>query len=132
MDPGIRDNPWLHPGPGSPHAASIRELIDRPAPSGDPRSGPAAHARNAVGVAEVYRAQYRGADGSTVEVYAVRFDDQQLTLRAVALTLDPRQRPRLVRGPTAVLVFRSGDWRTMTRAGEACHDAVRDHIASMK
>ena len=129
MFPGVRENPWI--GPGS---SGVRWVVDGPPRNDDPPPGPARDAARAADMKEAYRARYKGADGSTIDVYAIRFTDPTLTLRAAAARLleVEKERPRIVRDATAVLVFRTINWKTMTPAGEECLSAVRGYVASMK
>jgi hypothetical protein len=71
-----------------------------------------------------YRAVYVGDGGSTVDVYAVLFDDPALTSAASLSRLGNRPGRIIVRGATAVVVLPG-------RGGE-CFRAVVDHVASLQ
>lgn len=135
MSPGVRENPWL--GTRRPTLANLRQVVDGP---GGPRyglSGPALHERLADDVTEGYRARYVAPAGQKVEVYAVRFRDPALTRAASMnrLITDPPERPRIVVGSIAVLVFQVLSAPKPRGAGvidESCMKAITEHIRAIK
>jgi hypothetical protein len=129
MSPGVRENPWVGTSPVT--GASIRQVVDGPAGPTYGLSGPALHARLGEDVLESYRARYLAADGSRIEVFAVRFKEAGLTAPAAMNRLDGDQRPRIVGGAAATLVFRSGDWRSRNETGDECLRAVQEHVTRL-
>jgi hypothetical protein len=96
-------------------------------------TGPALHAQLEIGVAEAYGARYLAADGSEIDVWAVRYTDPKLTAPALLMRLDGTQARRFVIGAIAAVVLRSvNDWRTSAPSGDACLNAVRDYLGSIK
>ncbi len=135
MSPGIRENPWT--GTRRPTLATLRQTIDGRAGPTYALSGPALHERLADDVVEGYRARYLASDEVKIDVYAVRFKDPALTRAAsmARLLTDPPERPRIVVGAMAALVFQITEGATRRRgsvADEACLRAVTAHIAATK
>ncbi|HET9474981.1 MAG TPA: hypothetical protein VFO82_13870 [Steroidobacteraceae bacterium] len=131
MGGGHRDaNPWI--GTRHPTVALLREYIE--GSRGDYK-GPEGLARLAKGTIDGYLARYRTRDGWAVQVYAVRFDDPTLTVRAAMKRLDADTWPRIILGRTAVSVAppeAPARGRGPTAAAEACYRAVRAYIAALK
>ena len=98
--------------------ASIRVVIDGPRLKTDP-IGP----RSADGILEGYRAVYIGADRSVVDVYAVLFNDAELTGRALMSRLGAPRRV-IVHGPIAIVLLQS--------ASGDCFKAVTEHLDSIR
>jgi hypothetical protein len=120
MYPSLHQNPWT--GSGF-KAASIRGVVDGP-PSADGLTGPARRAKLETGLVEAYRARYVGPGGSSVDVYAVQFDDPALTAAAPLNRLRNRPGRTIVIGATAVWVS--------PRNGGDCFRAVSEYIASLR
>ena len=128
---GYKDNPWI--GTSREYATSIRMRVDGPQGPTYGLSGPALLARLADDVIESYHARYSEARGSAIDVDAVRFKDPKLTLAATTNPAIGHEAARIVRGATAVLVFRyPSEWTTVDRAGEDCFRTIHDYIASLK
>ena len=119
--PGVRQNPWVGTGTA---ATSIRQIVDGPPLNSDDPAGPARFTRSAIGVVEAYRAVYMAADRSQVDVYAVRFNDAALTVRASMSRLGEQSRRVHVVGATAVVL--------LPGIGGDCYRAVADYIASIR
>jgi hypothetical protein len=135
MYPGVRENPWI--GTRRPTLANLRRMIDGPTGPTYGLSGPALHERLADDVVEGYRARYIAADEAQVDVYAVRFNDPALIRAAVMnrLITDPPERPRVVVGATAALIFQSSIGTRRRDGGvadDACLRAITEHIAAAK
>jgi hypothetical protein len=68
-----------------------------------------------------------------IDVDAVRFKDPKSTLAATTNPVIGDLAARIVRGATAVLVYRyPSDWTTVDRSGEDCFRSIHDYIASLK
>lgn len=131
MYPGVHENPWI--GSRQPTVAIIRKLIE-----GEPReyenlTGVERLERGAIGTVDGYIASYVADDDGSVSVYAVRFADPTLTLRASAISLGGEV-PRIIFGVTAVRVYysRPTTRRKGTAATDACYEAVRKYIGTLK
>ena len=123
-------NPWS--GTDRRLVAEVRQVIDGTPrlPDGPPLEPAAARAflsKLADNVVEAYRAVYVSADGSQVDVWAARFNDDRLAQpEPLPGTMNPprRFRSRLVRGATVVLVS--------APSSNACVRAVDGYIRSLK
>jgi hypothetical protein len=131
MYPGVRENPWI--GNRQPTVAIIRRGVE-----GEPRdyetlTGPERLERGAIGTIEGYIARYLADDDGQVNVYAVRFTDPSLTLRASARRL-AGEVPPIVFGATVVDVSYSRPTTRVkgTAATDACYDAVRKYVGTLK
>jgi hypothetical protein len=123
-------NPWS--GTDRKLVAEVRMAIDGTPrlPDGPPLEPAAATAfllKLADNVVEAYRAVYVSADGSQVDVRAVRFNDDRLAQpEPLPGTRNPprRFRSRLVRGATVVLVS--------APSSNECVRAIDGYIRSLK
>jgi hypothetical protein len=123
-------NPWS--GSDRRLAAAIRQRVDGtpPQPDGPPldRRASAAYALKwADDVVEAYRATYRSANESLIDVFAVRFDDQALALPAPpagAMNVPRGATSRVVLGPIVVLIS--------TGASGTCFQAISDYVRSLR
>ena len=128
--PPFPTNPWS--GTDRKLVTEIRQVIDGSPrlPDGPPldRADAAAFLlKLADNVLEAYRAAYVSADGSTVDVWALRFDDDSLAnSERLPGTMSPPRgfRSRVARGATVVLV-------TAPSSNE-CVLAVDGYIRSLK
>ena len=131
MYPGsLGANPWI--GTRIPTVGIIRERIEGPLPGETSRSarGLERGSENTVGA---YAATYLSDDGVKILVWAIQFDDPNLTYRAAMKRLSG-ETPRIIVGPIAAHVTLS---RPTTRVkgsalGERCYDVVRNYISSLK
>jgi hypothetical protein len=128
---GYRDNPWI--GTSREYATSIRMRVDGDLGPTYGLSDPALWARLAEDVIESYHAVYGEARGSRIDVDAVRFKDPKLALAATTNPVIDHVAARIVRGATAVIVYRyPSEWTTVDRSGEACFRTIHDYVASLK
>jgi hypothetical protein len=131
MYPGVRENPWI--GTRQPTVAIVRRVIEGEPREYDDLTGPQRLERGAIGTVDAYLARYLADDGGKVHVSAVRFVDHTLTLRAAARRLGD-EIPRIVFGSTAALVSYSRPTTRVkgTAATDACYEAVRKYIGTLK
>lgn len=123
-------NPWK--GEDRRIAAAIRRVVDGspPEPDGPPldAEGTAAFAlRWADNVVEVYAATYLSSDDSSINVYAVRFNDEKLATPAPPAGTRNVARGatnRVVLSPTVVLVVAG------TRS--SCFEAISEYVRSLR
>ena len=123
-------NPWS--GSDRRLAAAIRQRVDGTPlqPDGPPLDRRAAEAyalKSADNVVEAYRATYRSADESLIDVFAVRFDDQSLAASTPppgARNLPRSVTSRVVIGPTVVLIS--------SAANSSCFQAITDYVRSLR
>lgn len=130
LNPAVRENPWI--GRSDEILASILAMVEGPAGGRDEVS---VHplARSVAHVLEGYRARYVTDGGSTIRVFAVRFDDPIWT--AAARRADVNGEPaRIVNGSIAVHISRIAPTGLPDEAefGEACEQSIREHILSLR
>jgi hypothetical protein len=131
MNPGnLGTNPWI--GTRIPTVGIIRGIIEGPLPGETSRSarGLERASENTVGA---YAAAYLADDGVKVLVWAVQFDDPNLTYRATLKRIGG-ETPRIIVGPIAAHVTLSRPTTRVkgTALGERCYDVVRNYISSLK
>ena len=120
-------NPWV--GNRPPSMASIRYAVEG---RGDSElQGPELYKQLEQNLVAAYEARYLAADGGTVRVSAVRYDDPKLAMRPLLKTLDG-QVARIVFGSSAVRISWSFGSTMKSTAAEACYRAVSDHVAALK
>ena len=123
-------NPWV--GSDRRIVAAIRQRIEgtRPEPDGPPLDLAAATAYRlkwADHVVEAYHARYRSGDESTIEVFAVRFDDEALagpTPPGGMTRARPGLANRVVIGPTVVVVSAA--------VSSGCFQRVSEYVTSLR
>ena len=125
--PPLGPNPWV--GNRPPSMASIRQSVEG-RPDSD-LTGPALHKHMEQNLVAAYVAKYLAADGGTVTVWAVRYDDPKLAMRPLLKTLDG-QVARIVFGSSAARISWSFGRSMKSNAAETCYRAIRDHVAALK
>lgn len=119
--PGVRQNPWVGT---DAHAKSIRQLVDGFVRRPDGLTEVEAFAKQGDRVVAAYRARYLTPERSAVDVFAVRFNDPNLTAPASLSRLGAQPRHVIILGSTAVVIFPG-------KGGE-CFRAIAEHIAAIK
>jgi len=123
-------NPWK--GDDRRIAAAIRRLVDGspPEPDGPPldAEGTAAFAlRWADNVVEAYGATYLSSDDSSINVYAVRFNDEKLATPA-----PPAGTRNLARGATNRVVLSPTVVLVVAGTRSSCFEAISEYVRSLR
>lgn len=128
---GNTENPWI--GSDRRLAAGIRQRMEagRPlVPDGPPFDQAAATAyalQWADNVSEVYRAAYRTTNGTLVEVFTVRFDDE-----ALARPKPPAGTTRGGRGVSNRVEVGATVVVVAASATSPCFESISKHVASLR
>ena len=128
--PPFSANPWL--GTDRRPVATIRQILEGPprVPDGPPldqRQAARYFLRFADGIVDAYRATYQWSDESDVDVYAVRFEGEDLVREL------PRERASSRGGVTSRVVIGPAVALVSARGGvNRCFEAVRAYIQSLQ
>lgn len=123
-------NPWI--GREGQVVADIRRLVDGAPRDLDgpplmPREAAAFALRWADNVVEAYKARYRQADASLIDVAAIRFDDERL-----ATSAPPVGTRRASRGITSRVVLGPIVVRIAAGARSDCFQAIENYVRSLR
>jgi hypothetical protein len=122
-------NPWI--GRDPLNVVRILGRVDAPVSPASVPDGPPLDRRQAAqyfarwmdGIVEAYRAAY-SSSGGTVEVFAVRFENERLAGATKPPASRGQARSHVVMGPDLVVVS--------AQSANDCFDAVRSHIESLR
>lgn len=132
MYPGVKVNPWI--GTRSPTIGLIRDVVEGAARDhrGELRRAEG-HVRSEHDVAEGYIARYNVANAANVDVYAVRFHDPRLTMKAGVQRLTGDD-SLILSGAIAIHIKRPRPptWLRGSDSIDRCYRAIRSYVESLK